>query len=185
MDQTTVQRPTGITVTAWVWIVTGVLMLLASVMGGFAYTMMRELGLPPGMPHDLPAEFALMGVLHRHFGVLLAVQAIVSVLAIWAGIALLGLRAWARTTIEVLSWLAFAYCIGFGILWGYLWVSITGQLPASEMPVDMGTIRLIGAVMGIVVVTIFAIPLWIMIRYLRGADVRKAIADARRAQRTG
>lgn len=38
------KRPTGITITAWLWIVMGGLMIMGSLMGGFAYMMISKAG---------------------------------------------------------------------------------------------------------------------------------------------
>jgi hypothetical protein len=178
MELAGAKRPTGITITAWLWIVMGGLMILSALMGGFAYTTigkMRPL-LPPST--DMPAGSSVMNSIFQYFGLLLLLQGIVAVLAIWAGVSLLRLKQWARTTIEVLSWIALLYTVGFGIFWVYTWVAMTSQVPTHGAPVDPVSFRLMGAVMGVVVTAIFAVPLWIMIRYLRGAEVHMAITDA-------
>ncbi len=126
----------------------------------------------------MPAGFAMMNSIFQYFGVLLLLQGIVAVVAIWAGVSLLRLKQWARTTIEVLSWVAFLYTVGFGIFWVYMWVPMTGQVPTHGAPVNAESFQLMGAVMGVIVTAVFAVPLWIMIRYLRGAEVRAAIASA-------
>lgn len=181
MDVAAVKRPTGITITAWLWIVTGGLMIFSAVMAGFAYTMMGDMGPPPSTSSEMPAEFAVMSSIFRYFGVLLLLQGIVAVVAIWAGVSLLRMKQWARTAIEVLSWIAFLYTVGFGIFWVYMWVSMTGQVPAGSVPVNTDSFQVMGAVMGVIVTSVFAVPLWIMIRYLRGVEARTAIASAHQA----
>lgn len=173
-----VKRPTGITITAWLWIVMGSLMIFSAVMGGFAYTMMGNMSLPPSSSSEMPAGFAVMNSIFQYFGVLLLLQGTVAVVAVWAGVSLLRLRQWARTAIEVLSWIAFLYTVGFGFFWVYMWVSMTGQVPAGSAPVNVDSFQVMGAVMGVIVTAVFAVPLWIMIRYLRGAEARSAITNA-------
>lgn len=142
-------------------------MLFSALMGGLGYSMMRQ----PGMHGaDLPREFALMNLVFQNFGVLVAVQCVIAVAALWAGIELLRLKAWARSAVEVLSWLGLLWTVGFGIYWVYMWVSMTGQAPA-----DAGSFQVMGAAMGIVVTLIFAVPLAIMIRYLRSHEARQAM----------
>jgi TRAP-type C4-dicarboxylate transport system permease small subunit len=181
MDQMITRRPTGITITAWLWIVMGVLMALSGLMGVFAYSMMQQMGSPP-MPSDAPAGYVPMNKMFQYFGALLVAQTVAAILAVSAGIALLYLKAWARTTLEILSWLAFLYCVGFGIFWVYTWISMTGHAPTGETPFDTSTFQIMGAVMGLVVILVFAAPLWIMIRYLRGNEVRTAISSAKSAR---
>ena len=175
MDLAVVKRPTGITITAWLWIVMGGLMIFSAVMGGVTYAMMGNMSLPPSSSTEMPAGFAvMMNFIFQYFGVLLLLQGIVAVVAIWAGVSLLRLKQWARTAIEVLSWIAFLYTVGFGIFWVYMWISMTGQVMAGSAPGNVDSFQVIGAVMGVIVSAVFAVPLWIMIRYLRGVEARTA-----------
>jgi hypothetical protein len=182
MNAPGMKRPTGVTVTAWLWIVMGGFMVFSAIMGGFAYMMMRQMGAPPAIPPGMPAGLEMMNAVFRHFGALLAVQAIVAALSVWAGIALLQLKAWARAAIEALSWLALLYSVGFGIYWVYLWIAITGQMPAGNAPVDTALFQVMGVAIGVIITAAFVVPLWIMIRYLRGNEMRAAIAAARQAR---
>jgi len=106
---------------------------------------------------------------------MLIVQFLVALLAIVSGIYLLRLHPWARTAIEILSWLAFIYSVGFGIYWVYMWISMTGNMPQSAASENAKTFQIMGTVMGIVVISIFSVPLGMMIRYLRGPVVRTAV----------
>lgn len=170
-----IKRPTGITITAWLWIATGGLMIFSGVMAGFAYAVAGLMGQPPTEPADIPSELMLMNIIFRYFGVFVVVQLIVAALALWSGIGLLKLKAWARTAIEALSWLALVYCLAFGVFWVYTWVSVAGQVPPSAgAPVDLDAFQFMGAIMGLVVTAMFTVPLWFMIRYLRGAEARAA-----------
>lgn len=161
-------RPTGITITGWLWVVIGAFMLFSALMGGLGYSMMRQPGIHGA---DLPREFALMDFVFQNFGVLVAVQSVIAVIALWAGIDLLRLKAWARSAVEVLSWLGLVWTVGFGIYWVYMWVSMTGQASAGP-----DASQWMGAAMGAVVTLVFAIPLVIMIRYLRGNEARQAMS---------
>lgn len=173
-------RPTGLTITAWVWIALGVFMILAAVMGGLAYSTMRQM--EPGIPGPgMPREFALMTFVFQNFGVLLVLQFAIAVIAISAGVALLRLRGWGRGAIEALSWLAVVYTVGFGVYWVYMWTSMTGSMPQAAGSGSGDTFQVMGAVMGIVGTAVFAVPLGIMIWYLRSTEVRQAISRANTA----
>ena len=169
-------RPTGLTITAWLWIVMGVLMLFSGLMGAIAYFTIGHMGPLPEAPPDAPAVFGVMTSLFEYFGLLVLAQAAVAIVAVSAGIALLQLRAWARMAIEVLSWLAFAYFVGFGVLWLVMWLAMTGDMPHGGEHMGAGMIQVLGAAMGVVVTALFAVPLAIMIRYLRGAEARNAVS---------
>jgi hypothetical protein len=170
------KRPTGITITAWLWIVIGALMLLSSVMAGFAYSTMRSMNMPP--PSEVESGFAAMDFFFRNFLLVLGAQGVLSFVAVCAGIALLRLRSWGRTAIYVLSWIAFLYTVGFGVFWLYMWISMTGQATSARAQVGAASFQWMGAAMGAIITAVFAAPLWVMIRYLRGIEVRTAIANA-------
>ena len=125
----------------------------------------------------MPAGFGLMNLMLQNVGAVLTVQCLVAVVAIWAGIDLLRLKAWARSAIEALCWVGVLWTIGFGIYWVYMWISMTGQMPRGAMPDSGDTFQMMGAVMGVIGTLVFAIPLGIMIRYLRGGEVRSAITN--------
>ncbi len=181
-DQSAVIRPAGITTTAWLWIVMGGLMIFSGVLGGFAYTMMRDIvpPLPPSM--NIPTGSSVMMSIFQHSRVVLFRQCIVAVAALGGGIALLRLKPWARTTIEALSWPALLNTTGFGILWIFMWISMSGQIPKGDVPTNSDTFQLTAAVAGVIINAAFAVPLWIMIRYFHGGKVRSVIANARRAK---
>ncbi len=71
-------RPTGITVTAWLWIATGGLMILSGAMAAIGYFAMGQIGPPPELPAGMPPGFAVMTTIFRHFGVLILLQSIVA-----------------------------------------------------------------------------------------------------------
>src|SRR5882724_2973642 len=116
-------RPTGVTIVAWLWIVAGGLMVFSAIAGGLLYSTMRDRGSHITTPHDVPIQFKLAQIVFDHLGSMLIVQFLVALLAIVSGIYLLRLHPWARTAIEILSWLAFIYSVGFGIYWVYMWIS--------------------------------------------------------------
>jgi hypothetical protein len=169
-------RPTGITITASLWIVVGVFMLFSAVMGGLLYWIMRPMDMPGMQAGELPPEFIIMNRVFQNFGVFVGIQCIVALVGIWAGIDLLRLKGWARSAIEVLCWLGVVWTIGFAGYWVYMWISMTGEAPRGAGPI--GTFQLMGAIMGVFGMLIFAVPLGMMIRYLRGNQVREAIARA-------
>jgi hypothetical protein len=151
-------------------------MTLSGLMAAFAFSFMQQAGPPPPPPPDAPAVMGFMHVVFANFGVLVVVQLVVAVLGLAAGVALLYRKAWARTALEVLSWLGFLYCVGFGIFWLYMWITMTGQIPEGQGQPDMASFRWMGAIMGIVITLVFAVPFAIMIRYLRGREARAAVS---------
>lgn len=181
METQHMTRPTSVTVISWVWIVMGILMTLGGAMGFFSFAMMQEMSggnpFPPDqLPPDFPAEFRPMMLIFRNFQFVAAFQVVVAIFAIVSGIYFLKLRQWARTALEVLTWLALTYIVVFGSYWVYMWVHMTGNIPPDQMPPGMGNFKYFGAIMGIVINLIFGAPLVIMLLKLKG-NVKKSMVQ--------
>ena len=172
-----VARPTGVSVIAWGWIITGGLMGFSGVMALLALSFMPIL-IQPELESQMPAGFGPMMSMFRYFTLLVLVQLAVAVVAVVTGIQFLKLRSWARTVLEVISWLSVIYVIGFGVFWLFMWSTISGQLPQEGAPFDSRTFEIFGLVMGAFVTLVFAVSLGITIKYLRGKVVRGAIQHA-------
>ncbi len=173
-----VARPTGVSVIAWGWIITGGLMGFSGVMALLALSFMPAILSQPELESQMPAGFWPMMSMFRYFTLLVLVQLAVAVVAVVAGIQFLKLRSWARTVLEVIAWLSVIYVIGFGVFWLFMWSTISGQLPQEGAPFDSRTFEIFGLVMGAFVTLVFAVSLGITIKYLRGKVVRGAIQHA-------
>lgn len=163
--------PSGLKLTAWLWIASGILMAFSGAMAALVYVLMGQL--PP--PNDgMPGGVRALITLFRHFDALIVLQLAVAFLAIWSGMALLQLKGWARTVLESLSWLGLAYLLGFCIFWIETWLALAGgQAAAAD---GARAYHLMGIGMAVVVTLAFALPLAIMVRYLRSAEARAATA---------
>lgn len=161
----------------------GVFMAFSGIMGLLAFSAMPSM--PRQLPHaaDMPQGFASMMSMFRYFGWFIVAQLGLAALAVVSGIQFLKLRPWARTALEILSWISLIYVVGFGVFWLAMWSTITGQFPQQDTPVDMGTFKIVGLIMGVFVTLIFAVPLAIMIKYLRGKVVRESMLAASTARR--
>ena len=174
-----VQRPTSVSVIAWVYIGFGILGLLGGILGTAASLLMTstfESAQRPEVSPDDPILFRLMSSMFHYFWLFGVLQLIVAVLMIWSGVAFLRLRAWARTVVETLAWLGLAYNLGFGFLWCMTLVSMTDQMP--EEAGAFAAFPIIMLVMGIVMILAFSVPLVVIIRVVRGRTVREAVAGA-------
>jgi len=95
-----------------------------------------------------------------------------TVLALMSAYYLWQLRAWARTSLEVLSWLGLVAFGGFALLWLGMWLPMSGHL--TSLPT--GFIVMACAAFAIPVAFVFAFGA--SIRILRGRTVREAVAQA-------
>jgi lysylphosphatidylglycerol synthetase-like protein (DUF2156 family) len=169
------KRPTAVSVIAWTWIITGGFAVFSGIMSLLMFaampTLQSELSHAPGMSQGV----GLMTSMFRYFGWLVAVQLVLAAVAIVAGIQFLRLRSWARAALEILSWVSLIYVVGFGLFWLSTWSTMTGQFSQQDVQFDTGTLRIVGLAVGAVITLAFAIPLGIMIKYLRGKVVREAM----------
>jgi hypothetical protein len=155
------KRPTCVTVIGWAWIIIGGLMCLSAIMALFSSVMIREMSqTDPNIPF-----------IFKIFPILAIVQVCIAVIGLISGINFLKLKAWSRSTLEILTWLFLIFILGFMIYWVFNWVSMS----SGHGPRGFGVM---GAVMGVVITGIYGVPLGIMLKYLRGPKVRNAINGA-------
>jgi len=157
------KRPTCVTVIGWAWIIQGALMCLSAVMALFASTMMisQISATSPDANQNMPAFF-------RFFPLLAIVQIGVAVFGIVSGVNFLKLKPWSRTALEILTWLVLVFVVVFMLFWVGSWLSMT----SSHAPIGFS---IMGAVMGIVILGVFGVPLGIMLKFLRGDKVKTAM----------
>lgn len=165
-------RPFALSLIAWSWLISGVLMVFGAAFSLFAGSAISS----AEMAAQLPPEFAAMVEGMKESRASMIVQLVVGALAITAGAQLLGLRAWARTAVEILSWLAAAY-IAFAV-WrsSAMLETMSAQLAQGAM-VDPAGMRNIGLLVAALVVAAFLIPLALMIKYLRSRHVRELVRN--------
>jgi len=155
-------RPTCVTVIGWAWIVIGSLMFASSIMALFAFSMMNKMGNnDPNFTNQIPPFFKLLPYLS-------VFQSGVAITGVVSGVKFLKLKSWSRNILEILSWLMLLFMICFGIFWEYSWISMSsGQTPQG--------FDAMGAIMGLFVISIYSVPLAIMLKYLRGEKIKNAM----------
>lgn len=163
-------RPKSVTAIAGIWMGLGVLMLLGGV-GAFLAKLAA-----PGMIWSGP--FGTLGPIDfvfDHFAFLALIQAVVAIFAIYLSVMLLRLRAWARTGLEGLSWIALALVILFGALFSIFWTRILGIGPEHE---GFGnTERMfewLPIAMSVFITVTNSLPFIILVKLLRGREVKDA-----------
>jgi len=155
------KRPTCVTVIGWAWIIIGGLMLFGSVMALIGSSMMTQLA-----QSDEPAPFFI-----KIFPSIAIIEMGFGILGIVSGIHFLKLKASARSALELLTWLLLILILGFMVFWFFNWLTF----PSQNSPPGF---RIMGIVMGVINTAIFAVPLIIMLKYLRGRKVKDAIKSA-------
>jgi uncharacterized protein YneF (UPF0154 family) len=178
MDDIQKKRPTAITVIGWIFIVTAILMIFSGGIAFIAFSYMKQIAeeMPP-IAQELPNQFRVMRIIFQNFGILALLQVAFAVFVLMASLYFLQLRRWARSALEIVAWLGLVYVVGFGIFWVASWINITSSFPASQVPSGLSPMfNIIGAIMGGVVTVIWAVPLVIIIIFLRGKTIKDAVS---------
>ena len=172
--------PTVLKVIAWTWILSAFLVGADEVLGALVSRLLAQ---PDAQALGLPPALASMAASATSFDAMDAAQLVLAVLGLWAGIALLRLRAWARTTIEVLTWLTLAYTVERGVVWAWTFKTTSAELARDTgLDVDPEMLQDVGVVTVVVLTLAIAVPFALMIHYLRSPQARAATAP--REQKT-
>jgi hypothetical protein len=178
MDAIQKKRPTAITVIGWIFLVSSILMILSGGLGFIAFSFMNQMAeeMPP-IPEELLNQFQILRIIFQNFGIIALLQVALAIFVLMASIHFLKLRKWARNAVEIVAWLGLLYVVGFGIFWVVSWITITSNIPVSEAPSGPPPMfNIIGAIMGCVVTVVWAVPLIIIIIFLRGKTIKDAVS---------
>jgi hypothetical protein len=153
------KRPTSITFIGWMFIASALLVILLGVKGFADFTIKKQAdwGVPSGL--------------------IAMVQGVLAIFVIIVSIQFLSLRRWARTALEVITWLGLAYVVGFGIFALIEWITTGSRIWVSEGGAS-GPLSWFGiflAVMISVVTICCAVPLVVIIKFLRGKTIREVL----------
>ena len=162
--------PKGTRLAAWSWIVLGVLTVIVALLGSFLIDAAQEMmaaGEIPGMPAMRNAG------MDAGSGLVLALHYMYAIAAIAGGVKLLQRRAWARTTLEVLSWVSLVLAAVLAVTWLVMWNTITMKMLGQNA--NTAIVWAIGLGVDLVLTALCAVPLWKMVRFLRSAPVRDAM----------
>lgn len=168
----TERRLTGLSVVGWLWIITGILLVLfmiaviviAPVIRSTVAQLSGTIGSPGrGQPAGSVGWYDIW-IVGGHMA--LAAASIV------AGVYMLKCRSWARFAIEVLTWISLAYVIGFGYALARMWLAMTEGLLGRDAGTILTLYKIGGGAFCAVLTIALVVPLVIMIRYLRSETVR-------------
>lgn len=165
--------PNAVRIVGWAWIGIGALMLLAGA-GAFLVSVLTE-GQGPASSatsSGFPAPFTFV---FHHFAAFALAQVVLALAAICSAVMFLRLTSWARTGLELVSWLTLLYAIVLGVYFAIFWY---GSIPAGPEP--KGSVlpslmfRDLGVVMAAIITAVNAVPLLLFLWWLRKDDVRRA-----------
>jgi hypothetical protein len=172
------RRPTSMTVIGWLYIVGAGLTALSALMGMAASRIMVDMGEIPSaadLPPDTPALIALTVSLLPFFALLSLAQLGLAGFVLYAAIQFLRRRAWARTALEVMTWLGIVGTLMVLVAWGFMWVRLAAGIPAPSTTSSPASLATFGVVAAIVIGAIYVVPMALMVRSLRSPAVRSAV----------
>jgi hypothetical protein len=169
------KKTASIAVIAWSYILLALFVILVSGLSicGSQYINQQIETMPNEILESLPG----MGFVMQYSGPLLILQTIVALFMLIAGIEFLRLRAWARTAVEILSWLCIVFAVVIALFFIMTWTNIVSQMMAFEENGTSSTLNILGIGVGIILMVIFVIPLLMIVRALRGKAVRDAVSS--------
>ncbi len=113
----------------------------------------------------------------RHFGALAVLQGVMAVMVLAAAVHFMRLRAWARTALEVMTWL-FLFClVAGGVVFVNSWIKMAaGMPPELTAPLSPAVFTLAGAALwGAFILVLLALAVFVL-KALRGKEVREAVS---------
>lgn len=168
-------RPTAVSVIGWSWVVLGGLMVVSGGLGLAMAWLMTVLGISAqALQTTGLGELGLSGWVARHLMPLSVWQGVIGAVVLYVAIMFMRLQAWARAVLEVLTWATLAYTVGSGVYFAYVWLGGGHQSVAFARQMGIPNLRTVGVVADIVVTVVFAVPTYVMARYLRAPAVRDA-----------
>lgn len=181
METLAKKRPTSVTVIGWIYIAVAALMILVGAMSFMSFTAIRDMeGKGFRIVIDnLAAPFKAISAIFQYFDLLAVSQILLGIFLVIASIEFLELHAWARTALEILSWLGLILVVGSGIFWVICWISITASasMPGGTARLP-GMSNLVGLAVGTAITAVWALPLIVVIKFLRGKTIRDALTPS-------
>ncbi|MGE5277445.1 MAG: hypothetical protein ACM3SU_10660 [Acidobacteriota bacterium] len=162
-------RPRAVTVIGAVWLIFGVFRVLSGLLGLAIWQFggLQEMSSGKGFFSELPGGWVLrLGF--RHFGASLLLQIVVGIAIAISAYALLRLRPWARTVIEVLCWLGLTFVVCFAAMWALFWTRVPQAAARPAWTASVGVAVALGICGGL------AAAFVAMIRSLRRPEIRGA-----------
>lgn len=168
--------PKGISLISWVWVMVGIMMSIGGVMAIFQTPVIDFSVFTKALAIDkVPGSDWLYFVVNN-FYIFMVLQAAVGVLAIYSGVKLLELRAWARSVIEGLTWVSMIYVLALGSFTYATWIDFDTAVGADNIDMNLLKNLVIGAIIFLSLLSTFAF--FLMIRYLHSDIVKYSIKQS-------
>jgi len=166
------EAPKHVTLIAGIWIVLGIAATGSGVLLALPIPGMEEMARKTSLSSstDVPRFIAIVeGVLIRHLHAVGVGQLLLGVFMLVSGIQFRRRRAWARTSLEVMSWVGLSWFVGSALFWGLTWVAAAREGARVDEGLAMTASGAIAISVG------FGYILVRMIQSLRSETIRDAV----------
>jgi len=171
-------RPLAVTIIGWIFLVIATLLIVLGVFVLLSYHVFFSSKFNQALPlaEDAP-RWAKLGVVYLRYSLVSWHAAtLLSVFVLVAAVQFLKLRAWARTALEVVSWLCIAGTLGSWIFLLPVWARIASEpagAPAKGAPA-FPAFNILGVATSMAYMLLSLVPAAVMIYFLRSKTVRGA-----------
>lgn len=167
------KRPGLVLAIGWGFIVLAIFMILSGLSGlpsaAFMEEVVSNFSETDTGYKNFPALFKVFLFSMKHITILSLLFILIALFVLGAGVFFLKMKPWARTVLEVFSWVALVFIIGTGLLWAAAWMG--GQ--DSSAPFSM-----FGVTIGFVIMLLYAaVPVTALV-LLRYKSVREAFGKS-------
>lgn len=165
-------KPASIALIGWMFIVFAILLILSGAMGFLVVGLIKTMPeILEEMPNDLLGYLNSMPMIFQNLEFLSILQIAFAVIILVTSTYFLKFRTWARTGLEVICWCGLVASAGFSVL------MIFGTIETMSASAECRTLPVSGfilIVLNIVLTVLFAFPIILIIRSLRGKTMRQA-----------
>lgn len=168
--------PKGISLISWVWVMVGIMLSIGGVMAIFQTPVVDFSVFTRAMAIDRVPGSGWATIFFNNFHIFMVLQTLVGITAIYGGVKLLELRAWARSVIEGLTWVSMIFILAVGSYSYTSWIDFDTSAGAENIDLEMVKNLVIGAI--IFLSLLFTFALFLMIRYLHSDIVKYSIKQS-------
>jgi len=170
------EKPTAVKVIGWLFIAFAAFMVYSAVTYFIIFTVSLQM-----IMQQIPTKAAHKAVAFGYSVIIALLQVAFGTFVIFAGVQFLKLRAWARTALEAVSWLGLLCFVSLYIMWLINMSENSKVVPeivqgsAQAKFWAQARFLLNGSAVGLVWLSVFAVPTIIVIKVLRGKPIRDAV----------
>lgn len=166
------------TIIGGLFILIGSLMFVSGTLDLVAFEKLGSVKMVNATPaiRETPAAFrAVLELYQQNFMLVTLAQVVVSLFMVFSGVFFLKLHGWARTVLEVLSWIGLVYVLAVEVFYITTWMGFVAGPVVDGISKGAVSFMLLGVVLG---TALWGILLAAIVKYLRGKVVKDTLEKA-------